>query len=273
MKVLAIVNQKGGVGKTTTAVTVAHGLALRGLRVLLVDLDAQGNCADALGIKKWNGVYAWLALGTPLGPPTRGGKGEGVARTVREGFDLVASDKTTVKAKKIINGESFSERVLRGALDALHGAYDIVVLDSAPGADVLQINALVAASHFIIPVSLAHLATVGARDMLGTVASLKRVGAFQGQFLGILPTMWERTTKEGHAQLRGIAEAFGKMVYPPIPIDVKAREAPGHGKTLWEYAPGCRALRGTPLNPPTRGGRRVGGYEKVVTRVVDEVGL
>lgn len=257
MKVLAVVNQKGGVGKTTTAVTLAAGLANLGRRVLLVDLDAQGNCADALGVPKGNGLYRFLVLDDRR-----------AIREARTGLDLVAGDKTTVKVKKILVGESFSEYVLRSKLDALPKVYDVAILDSAPGADVLQINALIAATHFLIPVSLAHLATVGAVDVLGTVQSLKKVDAFQGHWLGILPTMWDRTTNESHAQLRAMAERFGKLIWPPIPIDVKAREAPGAGKTLWEYAPKSRALAGVREH-----GRQVGGYGRVLYRLIDEVGL
>jgi chromosome partitioning protein len=257
VKTLAIVNQKGGVGKTTTAVTLAAGLASLGRSVLLVDLDAQGNCADALGVPKEDGLYRFMVMGDV-----------GAIREARPGLDLVTGDKTTVKVKKILVGESFSEYVLRSKLDALPKDYDVAILDSAPGADVLQINALIAATHFLIPVSLAHLATVGAVDVLGTVASLRKVGAFQGAWLGILPTMWDRTTNESHAQLKAMAERFGKLVWPPIPIDVKAREAPGAGQTLWEYAADCRALSGVVEN-----GQMVGGYGRVLFRLIEELEL
>jgi len=256
-KILAFVNQKGGVAKTTTAVTIAHGLAREGLRVLLVDLDAQGNCADALGVEKEGALYRFLVL-----------EDDRIARTVRDELDLIDGDKTTVKAKKIITGESFSEYVLRTRLEAIEQDYDVIVLDSAPGADVLQINALVACTHFIIPISLSHLATVGGADLLGTVASLKKVGAFNGQFLGVLPTLWERTTRESHTQLRAMAQHFKRLTWSPIPVDVKAREAPGHGKTLWEYAPSTRALVGVEEN-----GRQVGGYQSVLARLMREMGL
>ncbi len=257
MNVIAIVNQKGGVGKTTTAVTLAHGLSMSGQRVLLVDLDAQGNCADALGVEKRPGLYDWLVL-----------DGDAIEQDVRRKLDLVPGDKTTVKAKRIISAEAFSERILRDRLETLTVPYDLVILDSAPGADVLQINALVAATHFLIPVSLAHLATVGAVDVLGTVQSLKKVGAFTGEWLGLLPTMWDRTTNESHTQLKAMAERFGRLVWPPIPIDVKAREAPGAGKTLWEYACDGRAIAGV-----IEGGVEVGGYAAVLRRLIDEVGL
>lgn len=258
MNVLSITNQKGGVGKTSTAVTIAHGLAKQGQSVLLVDLDAQGNCADALGIEKRPGLYQFLVLDD-----------ESAIVTARENLDVITGDKSTVRAQKIITGENFGEYVLRNHLESLGPTrYDIIIIDTAPGAGVLQINALVASTHFLIPVSLAHLATVGAIDVLGTVASLKRVNAFQGRWLGVLPTMWDRTTNESHKQLTEMATRFGRLVWPPIPVDVKAREAPGAGQTLWEYASDCRALNGVDLSD---GKDPVGGYAAVVDRLIDEV--
>lgn len=256
MNIIAITNQKGGVGKTTTAVTLAHGLALQGLRVLLVDLDAQGNCADSLGVEKTAGIYKFLVMEDP-----------NCLTNARENLTLISGNKTSVKAKKIISGESFSEFVLRKHLEQMNG-YDVAILDTAPGADILQINALVAADYFLIPVSLSHLATVGAVDILGTVASLKKVDAFQGRWLGILPTLWERTTKESQKQLVEMVQHFKHQIWPPIPIDVKAREAPSHGKTLWEYAPSSRALCGVSINGTLRG-----GYRNVLQRLRDEVQL
>ncbi len=258
MKVLAIVNQKGGVGKTTTAVNLAHGLARAGRRVILIDLDAQGNCADALGMRKNAGIYEFLVLDANAAQ---------VTIPCRENLDLIAGNKTTVKAKKIIAGESFSEYVLRNHLERLDG-YDVAILDSAPGADVLQINALVAATHLLVPVSLAFLATVGAVDVLGTVASLKKVGAYQGTWLGLLPTMWDRTTNESQRQLSEMVGQFKRYIWPPIPVDVKAREAPRSGQTLWEYAPDGRAVQGVEID-----GHRRGGYQSVIARLQQEVEL
>lgn len=256
MIILAIVNQKGGVGKTTTAVTLGHGLALTGKKVLLVDLDAQGNISDALGIEKLSGLYELL-----VNEDAR----RAVTRTRRKNLDLIASDKKTVQAKQILAGMSFREYKLADGLEKIDG-YDMAILDAAPGVDVLQISALVACSHFIIPVALDHLAVVGAGDALSTTASLKKLGRFQGEFLGILPTFWERTTKESHEQLEIIVNQFSTLVWPPIPKDVKAREAPSYGKTLWEYAPKTRALNGVKL-----GNKAVGGYRQVLKRLIQEV--
>lgn len=255
--ILAIINQKGGVGKTTTAVTLGHGLAREGRRVLLVDLDAQGNVADALGLEKWAGLYNLLVPTEAKQPIMPSG---------RPNLDVVPGDKKTVEAKQILAGRAFREYALRDALARVADKYDVVILDAAPGVDVLQIGAIVAADAFLIPVSLDHLAVVGAGDALASAASLSKIGGFQGRFLGILPTMWERQTKESHQQLLALVRQFERLVWPPVPRDVKAREAPRYGKTLWEYAPGCRALVGVQYN-----GAHQGGYGQVLARLRQEV--
>jgi len=257
MVIIAIVNQKGGVGKTTTCVTLGHGLALQGKHTLVVDLDSQGNVADALGLDKTDGLYRLVAHGAGRQAVTPSG---------RPGFDAILGDKNTVRAKRNINERDFREYVLREALASIVGDYDAIFLDAAPGVDVLQLNSLVAATHFIIPVALDHLAVVGAGDALASAASLGKIGALGGQFLGVLPTMWERRTRESHEQLEVLVSQFGKLVWPPIPRDTKAREAPGFGKTLWEYAPRTRALVGVTAN-----GQQVGGYQAVIDRLLAEV--
>jgi chromosome partitioning protein len=256
--VLAIVNQKGGVGKTTTAVTLGHGLALRyKRRVLIVDLDAQGNLADVLGLEKRRGLQALLVTDD-------GGKA--ITWSGRVNLDVVLGDKSTVAAKQTLAGMSFREYELKKALARVAGDYDVMILDAAPGCDVLQIGALVACSHFLIPAKLDHLAVVGAGDVLGTVVSLQQVNAFGGQFLGILPTMWDRRLKEGDYQIQYLAETYRRLVWPPIPVDAQVAHATVCGKTLWEYAPKGRGIRGAVYMNGL-----VGGYAQVLDRLWLEV--
>ena len=254
-KTIAIINQKGGVGKTTTAVTLGAGLAKEGKRTLIVDLDAQGNVAIALGVDKGDGLYRLLF----------GSQSKAITPSGRARLDLVVSDKSTVEVKQRLTGMNFREVQLKAVLDKLTG-YDAIILDTAPSLDILQVGALVACTHFLIPVALDHLAVVGAGDALATTAGLKNIGRFGGEFLGILPQMWERTTTESHEQLRILAEQYSRLVWPPIPRDTHAREAPAYGQTLWEYAPKTRAIVGAKM-----GDRQVGGYQRVLERLLSEV--
>jgi chromosome partitioning protein len=254
MKTLAILNQKGGVGKTTTAVTLAHGLARHGLDTLLVDLDAQGNVADSLGLPKTDALYTFLIEHCP---------GACITPSGRDNLGLILGHKRTVEAKQVLSGMNFREYVLKRKLAEVSG-YEVAVLDVAPGVDVLQVAALVAADAFIVPVSLDHLAVVGAGDILASVAALNQVGAFSGRFLGILPTRWERKTTEGYTQLQLLTQHFKQWVWPPIPEDVTVKEAHRAGKTLWEFAPSCRALKGTEL----KNGVLAGGYAQVLEKLL-----
>jgi chromosome partitioning protein len=259
MKILSILNQKGGVWKTTTAVTVAHGMTVGDRRVLLVDLDAQGNVADCLGLEKKPSLHALLTGGDPI---------DAVSPSGRPRLGVVMGDRMTAETKRLLSSDPFGVFKLREALEGLADGYDVCVLDSAPGADILQMGALVAATHFLIPVALDDLAVVGAVDAINMSHSLEKRGAFQGAFLGVLPTQWERTTKESQYQLAAMTDRFGERAWPPIPVDTRAREAARNGKTLFEYDQTCRALRGVKTDSGT-----VGGYIRVIRRLLRELDL
>jgi len=260
--IVAILNQKGGVGKSTTAVTLAHGLALRGYKTLLVDLDSQGNVADALGLQKAPGLYrllvvkmGWREVVIPSGDSDS-----------RRLLDVIPGDKNTVEAKMHLMTVNFREQALKKALKSVHSTYAFVILDLAPSVDVLHVAALVASDAYLVVTRLDHLAAVGVNDALLTLSALKDGGIEPPALLGILPTFWDRTTNESDHQLQALARAFGARLWPPIPQDVKAREAPAFGKTLWEYAPKCRALDGVKVK-----GQQVGGYTQALDRLLEEV--
>lgn len=255
MTIFAIVNQKGGVGKTVSAVNLAHGFALRGYRTLLVDLDPQGNVADCLGLPPGNDLYRLLFpdMGITLQ--------QAVIPSGRQNLDVVRSDKTTASLKISIG--SLADRPREFVLDDVlqDAPYDIIVLDCAPSVDILHTLAVVAAHYLLVPTRLDQLAVKGVRDMLVTLKSLARISTCE---LGaIIPTFYDRTTNESYLQLKHLAETFREVVWPPVPQDVACRECTRYGKTLWEYAPATRALIGY----PDKAGKLIGGYSQVVDRV------
>ena len=256
-RVVAFVNQKGGVGKTTSAVTVAHLWAREGRRVLLIDLDAQGNTADCLGMDKTGDLNRFLVgdVGTAA-----------VKFTGRDNLYTILGDKSTAKTKQILSGDPFGVFKLREALEGLR--YEVIVLDVAPGADIMQLAALVACTRFVVPVSLEHLALVGVREALESVASLKKVNAFNGGFAGVLPTMLDRGQKGHVERLRLLAETFGRQVLPPVPTDVTVGKAQAEGRTLPEFDHRCRALTGVDLGK----GKKMGGYDAAARFLWGEVG-
>ncbi len=252
MKAIAFANQKGGVGKTTTAVTLADGLARAGRRTLLVDLDPQGHVAFSFGLDKAPGLYRVVCLEEPL---------SAAVLHARPNLDILPGDKRTETVKRQVTLSDFREGILSGLLDA--APYDVVLFDLAPSLDVLHINGLYASDWVVIPTRLDAMAVDGVKEILRTMGEVSQRGH---PFLGfsILPTFFDRTTRETLVQLKEVTRAFGSQVWPPVPQDTRAREAAAYGKTLYEYAPDCAALRGY------RDGRaRLGGYLQVLTRLME----
>ena len=260
--VIGILNQKGGVGKTTSAVTLGHGLANAGYRTLIVDLDPQGHVAQALGREKSPGLYNWLVVDRPL---------ETIVQNICTNLDILPSDKTTEAAKRHLHQVYFSERILRDRLAA--ASYPVIILDSAPSMDILQVAALVAAQFLLIPSKLDALAIDGVNEILRSYAEIAMAGEGRSGGYAILPTFFDRVTKETLMQFDELIGAFRDHVWPPIPSDVKAREAPAFGQSLWDYAPDCPALKGYQISNGNPDGsiRRVGGYRQVLDRLIEVV--
>lgn len=252
MKIVAFANQKGGVGKTTSAITLADGLARRGARTLLVDLDPQGHVAFALGLEKTPGLFRLVCLDEPL---------KRVVVKARPNLDILPSDKRTEKVKRQIAISDFRETILAETLRL--GDYDVVLIDMAPSLDVLHLNGLVASDYVVIPTRLDALAVDGVKEILLTMGEVTQRGyPFDGY--SILPTFFDRTTRETLTQFQEVTRTFRARVWPPIPQDTRVRESSAYGKTLWEYADDSPAVRGY-----IDGGQRIGGYQQILERLAE----
>lgn len=250
--IVSVANQKGGVGKTTTTLTLAAALASRGRKILILDTDPQGHIAIGLGLEKSPDLYRLIVDDEPIVK---------IAQQARENLWIIASDKRTEKAKRYLVSMDYREHAVTNAL--AYAPFDMILIDMAPSLDVLHVAALVASDWLIIPTRLDHLAIDGVNEVLKTYAEINHNGGnIQG--FSVLPTFYDRTTNETQTQLAALVGAFPENILPPIPADVRAREAAAYGKSLWEYAPHCPALMGY-----QNGAGHVGGYAQVLERLCD----
>lgn len=227
-RVIAVLNQKGGTGKTTTAVSLAAGLALRGQRVLIVDLDAQGNVAVSLGLQSRRTVYHLLVDGTPY---------DQLLVRARANLDAIVADQSLAAAELDLVSARDRSRVLRGRLEPALARYDCIVLDCGPSLSLLNQNALTLAGEVLIPVSCDYLALVGVRQILRTLQHVQDVLLHEVEVLGVLPTLFDARNRISHQAVEALRGYFGEQVLPPVRINAKLKEAPSHKQTIFEYAP------------------------------------
>ncbi len=182
---------------------------------------------------------------------------------VRENLDILPSDKRTEKVKRHITLMDFRESILADQLR--NSQYDVIFIDMAPSLDVLHINGLFASDWVIIPTRLDAMAVDGVKEILLTMGEISQRGH---QFKGysILPTFFDRTTRETVAQFQEIVRAFGDRVLPPVPQDTRVREASAYGKTLWEYSLNSPAMSGY-----QDGKTNSGGYQQILDRLMEVI--
>ncbi len=238
-KIIAFSNQKGGVGKTSTCVNMAASLALRGYKVLLVDIDAQGNATTGLGLSK-NGlnssIYNVLIDETPAK--------EVIKPTEIEGLDILPSSIDLAGAEVELVYVKNREKRLRNALEAIKQNYDYITIDCPPSLGLLTINALASADTVLIPIQSEFFAVEGLSQLLNTVKLVVKHLNPSLKLEGVILTMADTRaliSKQIQQEIRGF---FGDKVFNTmIPRNIRVSEAPSHGKPVLIHDPKCKGSK------------------------------
>jgi chromosome partitioning protein len=229
--ILAIANQKGGVGKTTTAINLGAELASTGIRVLLLDLDPQANATAGLGLRGNDNptVYDVVIDQMPLA--------DVIIATQQPGLDLAPSGPDLAGAEVELVPAMAREQRLKNALAALDGRYDCVLIDCAPSLGLLTLNALTAADAVLVPVQCEYLALEGLGQLTQTLEAIRQALNPSLKLGGLLLTMYDARTKLCQDVAAEVRSHFSQTFRTAIPRSVRVSEAPSHGLPIGKYAP------------------------------------
>ena len=235
-RIIAVANQKGGVGKTTTIINLSASLASLGKKTLVVDCDPQANSTGGLGFPKSpsrRSLYHGLMLDAPLETL--------ILKCEVDELFLIPSDKNLVGATVEMVEHSEREHVLDRKLTPVHDHFEFILLDCPPALDLLTLNALVAADSVLVPIQCEYFALEGVSELLDTLMRIRRAHNPNLAIEGILLTMYDERTNLSHQVRDDLKSFFGDQIFSTlIPRNVRLAEAPSYGKPVMLYDPQCR---------------------------------
>ncbi len=234
-RVIAIANQKGGVGKTTTAVNLATAMAACEKRVLLIDLDPQGNASTGLGVaekSRFRNIYQVLIGGAPAAGA--------VVETAVPGLSIIPADVNLSGAELELIDLPRREYRLRQNIEVLRGRYDYMLIDCPPALGLLTLNALVAADAVLVPLQAEFYALEGLAHLMRTIQRVKRALNPRLELQGLVVTMYDSRNNLSELVAKDVRRHLGATVYETIiPRNVRVSEAPSHGKPILLYDMNC----------------------------------
>jgi chromosome partitioning protein len=228
-RILAVANQKGGVGKTTTVVNLGAALVERGERVLIVDLDAQACATFSLGVDpedlEHSGADVFMTDQTTI--PLRD-----LLITTPDGADLLPSTLALAAADRALASVVGREYVVRRALEPMSDRYEWILLDCSPSLGIVTVNALTAADAVLIPLQCETLSHRGVGQLMETIADVQRLTNPHLRVVGMLPTLFDGRTTHAKAVLADLGPRYGVTVFPPIRRSIRFAEAPAAGRSI-----------------------------------------